>query len=223
MNNLCAGLCLGSVVGVLAAIAAGCTSNPEPADPEAEPSPALPETTEHIQVAYDNPGNFADGYHGLAYEITAGLGEPLEAAGPCDVAPTEGTVVVPVNLRLVNILDRDNPPERTDTELQESLDLDEDEAVSWVTPRSIEVEPVDVQGPLVWEPDRAGEACTDELDLASHVSSQWGYREQVEITGYLAGVPEQEADRGGAGLRFDPTRSNWDNPVGHAEEFSVTF
>lgn len=223
MDNLrmCA-VRVGSVAVVLA-LGSGCTSDPDPAAPEAEPSPALPQATEQVQVAYDNPGNFAEGYHGLTYEVTVNLGAPVGEGGACDLAATEGTVMVPVTLQLINILDEDNPPERTDPELQEELDLDEDETVHWTTPRSIAIEPVNAQGPLVWEPDREGGPCTDDLDLENHVPSQWVHREQVEITGYLAGVPEQEADRDGTGLRLDPTRGTWTDPVGQAEAFTVTF
>src|SRR5699024_5562204 len=116
-----------------------------------------------------------------------------------------------------------NPPEDSDPELQEALDLNEEESVFWSTPSSIKVDPLDTQGPLVWEPHREGSSCTEEPDLESHVSSQWGYREQVEITGYLAGVPEDEGDREDVGLQIDPTRGTWTNPVGQAEAFTVTF
>lgn len=218
---------VGSVAVVLA-VAAGCSSGPESASPgELEPSPAPPEITEQIQVIFDSSGSGTNNQlQGLDYEVTVSLGDPLDSsAAACDLAPAEGTVVVPVTLRLVNTHDPDDPPEVS--EQVRELAPDPQDPVSWRTPGPMSTEAVGAEGPLAWEPRREGASCTDEPDLEdhipSHIASQWQYREQVEITGYLTGVPEQQADREGVGLRVDPSRDLWTVRQGQAEAFTVTF
>src|SRR5699024_415735 len=190
--------------------AAGCSTDSDVPPPVAE-EVAPPSATAQVHMVYTGVSERED-LRGLDYEVTAELGEPVNGDVACDLAAPEGTVTVPVTVRLVNTHD----PDDADT-----VDVADGEPVRWSTPRYLVAEPVGVDGPLRWAAERDGHPCTDQPDLESFISVRWEHREQATLTGYLTGVPD--GDRDGVGVRLEFVRELWEVHQGEPEPLTVTY
>lgn len=214
MNNLYARMGSGAMA---LAVVAGCASEPDPPSPdEADQVPhQLPELTEQIEMVYTYAGDL----YGVDYELTVSFEEP---AGGCDLGTREGTEIVPVTLRLSDTHDPDDPFELS--EQVQDLAEDPQDPVDWsVGPTYLGAEPVGIEDLLLWESPDGPHSCTDEPDLESHIDSQWHDGEPVEITGYVPGVPEENSEREGVGVRLDLVRNGWALNQGEVETLTLTF
>lgn len=203
---------------VVAVASAGCSAEEPDTEPAAPADPFTPVDAQvQVRMLYTGVPGVSRRPSAASYDAAVELGAPVPDGVGCGLAAPAGTVTVPLTLTLVHTADPDRPVQAaapssgTDGSAEVAQEpLSADPVVA--------VEVVGGAGPLRWEAPRGGD-CTDEPDLSA--TNTWEYREQVQVRGYLTGVPAE--DPAGAGVRVEFTKDIWEIHAGAPEPLTVTY
>lgn len=196
----------------------GATAEPTAPSPSADPFAPVSGQAQ-IRMLYTGVPGTSRHPSTAAYDAAVELGGPVGDGAGCGLAAPAGAVTVPVTLTLTHTADPDRPVQAAGPSPSATDDggsgvsadpLPADPVVS--------VEAVGGAGPLRWQDPRGGD-CTDEPDLSA--TGSWEFREQVQVRGFLTGVPAD--DPAGTGVRATFVRELWEIHEGAPEPLKVTY
>ncbi|MFY7069055.1 hypothetical protein ACOQFV_24625 [Nocardiopsis changdeensis] len=213
---------------VVVVAAAGCSADePGPgaaAEPTGSPSadPFAPVSGQaQIRMLYTGVPGTSRHPSAAAYDAAVELGAPVGDGAGCGLSAPAGTVTVPLTLTLTHTADPDRPVQAAGPSPSPSASISDGAGVSsdpLPAEPVVSVEAVGGAGPLRWQDPRGGD-CTDEPDLSA--TGSWEFRQQVQVSGFLTGVPA--ADPAGAGVRVGFVRELWEIHEGTPEPLTVTY